>query len=428
MKNSTAGEIRGDVRGPAAGVPRDPKAEGGGWGTFPWLWCATAISALGDGVRLTAMPLLALSLTSEPVLISLVSAANWAPLLLSPIAGALADRYDRRALLIGIDLIRGLAVTLLAVCVIAHMVNLAVICLAAFLFGLGETTFTVTYLSFLPEVVAKYRIASANGRLQAAQVVFRDSIGQPLGSACFVVIAAVPFFIDGVSFFGGVLLLLAVTTAGRPRAAATAGPPETFRAILAGGFRYLRAERLQLLLAVMLGVLNLFAATVETLQALYIVKALGLPEKVFGLFLVAGALGGLAGALLSSRLRTRLGLFPAALVGLVMIGSSCLLLGLSEQPVLAAVAFAGIHFGISVYQTLTLSFRQSSVPGEIFGRVVGACRLIGTGTIPIGALLAGALAQLFGIGIPFLVSGIGILLLAVMTVRPLLREGDTVEI
>jgi MFS family permease len=424
LNNSTTGESRSDVSGLTVEVAGDPKAEGGGWGAFPWLWGATAISALGDGVRLTAMPLLALSLTSSPVLISMVSAANWAPLLLSPIAGALADRYDRRALLIGIDLIRGLAVTLLAVCVLSHTVNLAVICVAAFLFGLGETTFTVTYLSFLPEVVAKYRIASANGRLQAAQVVFRDSIGQPLGSACFVAVAALPFFIDGVSFFGGVLLLLAVTTVRRP----AVGPPESFRTILAGGFRYLRVEKLQLLLAVMLGVLNLFVVAVETLQVLYVVKALGLPEKVFGLFLTAGALGGLSGALLSSRLRTELGLFPTALGGLALIGASCLLLGFSEQPVLAAVAFAGIHFGISVYQTLTLSFRQSSVPGEIFGRVVGVCRLIGTGTTPIGALVAGVLAQLFGIRVPFLVSGIGILLLAVMTVRPLLREGDTVEI
>ncbi|MFH9421696.1 MFS transporter [Streptomyces sp. NPDC017529] len=395
-------------------------------GAFGRLWASTAVSALGDGVRLTALPLLAVSLTSDPLLISLVTVANWLPLLLAPLAGVWADLADRRTLLIGVDLVRAAAVLVLALTVAAGVVNLPVVCAVAAVLGLGETVHTVASQSFLPMVVDTSRLAAANGRLHVAQLVFRDSAGQPLGSLAFVAGAGLPFLIDGVSFLAGVVLLCTVPRfAGKQGPAAGTGPGAAprWRTMILDGARLLRADRLLVTLAVMLGTLNFFMAVTGTLEVLYVVRWLGLPEAVFGVFLAVGAIGGVAGGLLNARLADRFGTFPAALGGMVLMGLAMLLTGLVRHTVVAAAGFAVMALGAAVYQALTVSFRQATTPPDQLGRLNGVYRLIGTGTIPLGALAGGALAKLVEVNVPYVAAGAGVLLLAVLVTRPVVRMG-----
>lgn len=392
-----------------------------GWGHFRILWLATAVSSVGDGIRLTALPLLALSLTTDPLLLALIMVANWGPLLLSPLAGIWADVFDRRMLLIAVDAVRAVVVLVLAVTVLTGVVNLAIACAASALLGLGETVFVVAAQSFLPTVVTPARLAAANGRLHVAQLIFRDSVGQPLGGLVFVALAALPFLIDGVSFIVGMLLLATVSYATRASAAPARTDRPSWRAMIAEGIRHLRADRLLVTLAVMLGVLNFFMAGMGALEVIYVVHWLGLPESVFGLFLASGAFGGIVGGMLSARLSMRFGLFPSALTALVLTGVASLLLGLVRQPVIAVVSFAALGLGTAVYQALTVSFRQVTTPSEILGRVNGVYRLVGTGTAPVGALAAGALAKVTDVNLPFQVAGVGVVLLAAVTAGPLLR-------
>jgi MFS family permease len=408
------------VTGSATAVPR-----GRSRGDFSRLWLATAISAFGDGVRYTAIPLLALSFTTDPFRLALVTVAMAVPLLFSALAGVLADMVDRRRLLIGVDLARAAVVTALALLVLTGTANLTLVCVAAALLGLGEAVFAVGAQSFLPEVVPPARLTAANGRLHVAQLVFRDSIGQSAGGVVFVLFAALPFLLDGGSFALGVLLLLAVrrtaAPAPAPGPASVPGPRVSWRAMLAEGVRYLKADRLLTTLAVMLGMANFFVTGIAAVEVLYVVQELGLPKAVFGVFLAAAALGGIAGALLSARLAARWGVFRAALASLASAGVAVMLLGLAAWPATAVAGFAVFGFGTAVYQTLTVSFRQADVPAELLGRVNGVYRLIGTGTAPLGALAAGALAGAQGLRSPFLAAGAGILLLALVAARPVLR-------
>ncbi|MEU2791087.1 MFS transporter [Streptomyces sp. NPDC007100] len=395
-------------------------------GAFGRLWASTAVSALGDGVRLTALPLLAVSLTSDPLLISLVTVANWLPLLLAPLAGVWADLADRRALLIGVDLVRAAAVLALALTVAAGVVSLPVVCAVAAVLGLGETVHIVASQSFLPMVVDTSRLAAANGRLHVAQLVFRDSAGQPLGSLAFVAGAGLPFLIDGVSFLLGVVLLCTVPrSAGKrgPAAGTGSGAAPRWRTMILDGVRLLRADRLLVTLAVMLGTLNFFMAVTGTLEVLYVVRWLGLPEAAFGVFLAVGAIGGIAGGLLNARLADRFGTFPAALGGMVLMGLAMLLTGLVRHTAVAAAGFAVMALGAAVYQALTVSFRQATTPPDQLGRLNGVYRLIGTGTIPLGALAGGATAKLVEVNVPYVAAGAGVLLLAVLVTRPVLRMG-----
>ncbi|MFH8348639.1 MFS transporter [Streptomyces sp. NPDC018045] len=421
----TDGAVDGPTVAPKGPVPGGPRPAGRRFGPFGRLWASTAVSALGDGVRLTALPLLAVSLTSDPLLISLVTVANWLPLLLAPLAGVWADLADRRALLIGVDLMRAVAVLALALTVVTGAVSLPVVCAVAAVLGLGETVHIVASQSFLPMVVDTARLAAANGRLHVAQLIFRDSAGQPLGSLAFVAGAGLPFLIDGVSFLLGVVLLCTV-----PRFAGQAAPGGTgpgdgprWRTMIMDGVRLLRTDRLLVTLAVMLGTLNFFMAVTGTLEVLYVVRWLGLPEAAFGGFLAVGALGGIVGGLLNARLADRFGTFPAALGGMVLMGVAMLLTGLVRHPLVAAAGFAVMALGAAVYQALTVSFRQATTPPDQLGRLNGVYRLIGTGTIPLGALAGGAAAKLVEVNVPYVAAGAGVLLLAVLVTRPVVRMG-----
>ncbi|MFD7662136.1 MFS transporter [Streptomyces sp. NPDC059788] len=406
----------------------DGAAAGPGRGAFGRLWASTAVSALGDGVRLTALPLLALSLTTDPLLISLVTVANWLPLLLSPLAGVWADLADRRALLIGVDLLRAAAVLVLTLTVVTGVVSLPVVCAVAAVLGLGETVHIVASQSYLPMVVDTARLAAANGRLHVAQLIFRDSAGQPLGSLAFVAGAGLPFLIDGVSFLLGVALLVTLPRFPAPSAGpAEPGAAPRWRTMILDGVRLLRTDRLLATLAGMLGALNFCMAVTGTLEVLYVVRWLGLPEAAFGVFLAVGALGGIAGGLLNARLAARFGTFPAALGGMVLMGVAMLLTGLVRHAVVAATGFALMALGAAVYQALTVSFRQATTPPDQLGRLNGVYRLVGTGTIPLGALAGGALAKLVEVNVPYLAAGAGVLLLFALVARPVVRMGTALE-
>ncbi len=396
-----------------------------GWGPFTRLWLANAVSSFGDGVRYTALPLLAVTLTTDPFRLSLVTVAMALPLLFSPIAGVLADSVDRRRLLITVDASRAIVVVALALMVLTHTVNLGVVCVAAALLGLGEAVFMVASQSFLPEVAPAPRLTKANGRLHVAQLIFRDSAGMPAGGVLFVGFAALPFLLDGASFFIGVLLLATIGT--RTALPKRDGARPKWSQMVAEGARYLRDDHLLATLAVMLGVANFFVTAMGAVEVLYVVQWLALPASVFGVFLVAGALGGIAGGLSSARIAARAGTFPSALFCLGLAGIAGLVMGLVAQPIVAALCLAVFGFGTAVYQTLTVSFRQASAPPELLGRINGVYRLLGTGVSPLGALAAGALASVAGIQMPYVVAGAGILLLVIVAAGPVLRMASSRE-
>ncbi|MET7639870.1 MFS transporter [Streptomyces sp. NPDC005438] len=395
-----------------------------GWGDYRRLWSSSAVSALGDGMRLTALPLLAVTYTTNPQLLALVTVAGTLPLLASPLAGIAADRWDRKRLLVTVDLTRFVLVGLLSLAVLADSVGLPLICAVAFLLGVCEVFFVVTAQSFLPQVVHRRRMTAAYGRQHAAQLVCRDSVGQPLGGVLFGVGMALPFALDAAGFLLGVLLLLTV----RPVVAEGTGRPTAgWGAMMREGYRYLRGDRLLLALAGMLGTINFFVAGVSAILVLYALEGLGLRPEAYGFFLAAGALGGVLGGTLAARVRARFGLFPTALGGLALTGTSALLLGTTTVPALAGAAFLLMSFGAVIYQTLTVSFRQTTVPPEVLGRVNGVYRLFGTGTAPLGALLAGTVADRFGVRTPFLLAGVSLLTLAVCAWRPVNRMGSAQE-
>jgi MFS family permease len=181
----------------------------------PRIFAAAGTSLLGDGVRNAALPLLAVALSPTPAAVGIVTFAGTVPILLfTLLGGALADRHDRRALMWRTDLLRGVLVGAFAIWVLVTTPPLWTLIVTTFLLGSAGTIFDNASNSFIVDLFGPdpTRLATANSRLQAIQVVSYQFIGPPLGAALFTVSAGAPLAIDAVSFIAAAVLVLTIRT------------------------------------------------------------------------------------------------------------------------------------------------------------------------------------------------------------------------
>ena len=216
-------------------------------GRFAKLWSASAVSNLGDGVDAVALPLLAESLTRDPLLFAGVAVAQRLPwLLFSLQAGAIADRVDRRRLMAIVNAARAGLLAVFGVAVLLDAASIWLLYGVGFLLGVAETLFDNAAQSILPALVPRPALERANGRLMAAETVTNQFVGPPLGGALFSVAAAAPILLDAGTFAvsaGLIAWISGVYVTGRDTAAA-AGPRPRMRTEIAEGLRWLAGHRL----------------------------------------------------------------------------------------------------------------------------------------------------------------------------------------
>jgi MFS family permease len=374
------------------------------------LWTASTISNVGDGIDLAALPLFAAALTRDPVLVAgLATAARLPWLLFALTAGALVDRVDRRALMVGVNLVRGGLVAVIAVSAATGTASIWLLYVVSFLLGVSETLFDNAAQSLLPAIVEPPQLEAANGRQQAAEMVANSFAGPPLGSILFSLTVSAPFWADSASFVIAAALIATIAGSYRPTPPVD-GPRRSLRADVAEGIRWLHGHRLLRTLAILLGVANLAQNLWFATFVLFAQEDLGLSDRGYGFLLAAMALGGVVGGVLSGRVTTRLG--PArALVGcLVVDGVVTIAMGFCSQAWLVAALSVLSGVFIVTWNVITVSLRQRIIPGHLFGRVNSVYRFIGWGSIPIGAILGGVLADAFGLRSTFFVGGAVVLL------------------
>lgn len=168
---------------------------------FTRLFAANAVSNVGDGVAVAAGPLLLASLTSDPALIATALFAQQLPWLrFSLPAGVLVDRWDRRRIVVVVNLVRALVIGGLAVGVATGDAAVATVYAASFLLGTMETLADNAVSRMVPALVAPAHLARANARLMGANLVGNQLAAPPLGAALFVAAAALPFGFDAATF------------------------------------------------------------------------------------------------------------------------------------------------------------------------------------------------------------------------------------
>ncbi len=382
------------------------------------LWAATAISTLGDGMYLAALPLLAAQLTRDPLAVSAVTFASWLPwLLVALLSGALVDRWDRRRVLWTVDLGRCALVGALAAVVLAGWASIWLLATAGFLLGVGQTLFDSAVLAIIPALVSRDRgrLERANGRLGAVMTAGQQLVGPPAGGVGFKVAAWLPFGADAVSFVASAALVATLRgrfAAGQP----TAGSPANLRAEIAEGLRFLLAHRVLRTLAGMVGAFALVYMAGVAILVLFAQQELGLGSVGFGLLLAALAVGGLPGNLLAAAVGQRLRAGTLLIGGVLVEAVAWLAVGLAPTAWVAAAALAVVGLVGSIWDVAQLSLRQVLIPDRLLGRVISAFRLVGFGPAPVGALLGGVLGRTLGLRAPFV---FGAVVLAVMALLAL---------
>lgn len=377
-------------------------------------WTASTVSALGDGLTFVALPLLAARLTRDPAQIALVQTGQYAAwLAFGLVAGALADRWERRRIMAATDAVRAMLFGAFALAVATGSASLGLVIGLAFVSGVAGILNQNAASAFLPSLVGRQQLEVANTWLQAGLTVPSSLVGPALAGLLFAAAASLPFAIDAVSFaVSGVLVL----TLARPVAVERPAPPPLWSSLVEG-MRYLWGSQVLRTLCLLLAVVNGTAAAVVSVAVLYVQDVLGLGERGFGLLLGAFALGGLGGMALTSWARERLGTSGIVRAVLLVQAGTMLTIAAAGSVPVTAVCFVLTGATGGLWNVATISLRQRIVPDQLLGRVTSAYRLVGLGSMPVGSATGGLIARGFGLSAPFVLAGIVSLLGALAAVR-----------
>jgi MFS family permease len=389
------------------------------------LWSAGSVSYLGDGIYYTALPLLAASLSRDPLIVATVQVAGEAPWLLFALpAGALVDRWDRRRVLWIADAYRSLVVTALAVAIVAGWTSIAVLGATGFLLAIGGTLFNPAALSIVPAIVSREpdRLERANGRLAAAQTIGEHFLGPPVGGVLFSLAHSVPFLAEAVSFAVSSALIASIrgrfasTTHHAQGPARSAGKRPSLRGEIVEGLRWLAGHRLLRALAVMVAIASLAFSAWSSIMVLFAQDRLGLGAVGFGLLWTGVAAGSLFGGLLAGRLGRTFGESRLLLLSATSFGATTLGIGFTASPWVAGILLGVLGLALTVWNVVVISLRQAIVPDRLIGRVNSAFQQLSFGMLPLGSALGGTLGRTLGLRAPFLISDVTLLVIAALAV------------
>jgi MFS family permease len=360
---------------------------------FRLLFAGQGVSAVGTAVSYVALPLIAVSaLDASPFEVGLITAAGYAAWLVVGLPlGVVVDRRRRRPLLIAADLGRAALLATVSAAVLADALTIAHLVAVALLAGALSVLFDVAYPAYLPSIIPRDRLVDGNGTLFATESAAHVA-GPGLGGTLLQAVgAAVTVLVDVVSFLVSALTLWMIRRPEPEPVPAGTGPGRD----LADGLRYVfgRSFTRAILGAGVIG--NFVFGGYTAIVVVFLYETLGLREAAVGLLLGVGSAGAVAGALIASPLARRIG--DARLIWIapstyVLFGLLVALAAPGWRLALFAAGAFGLMAGIGVFSVCVLAALQSSVPSAMLGRATASIRLFTRGTLPIGALAAGALA------------------------------------
>jgi MFS family permease len=380
------------------------------------LWTGQTLSELGSQVSLVAFPLLVLALTASPAKAGVVGFARTLPIAVFALpAGALADRVNRKHLMICCDGARALALATIAIALARGALPYAVIVAVAFIDGSGFVVSYVAERGALAQLVAQDQLGEAVARNESRTFAAMLA-GPPLGGLLFSIARVVPFLVDAISYAASTTCMLLIRTDFQePRVPAQRGG-------LGDGLRWLWRERFFRACALLFAGGNpIFAGAY--LLIVVLAKRHGASSALVGVMLGIAAAGGLLGALLAPRLARRLA------PGLVIIAETCLtalvlpLLLLTHNAILLGLIVAAAEFSTPVTNSIVVSYRVALAPDRLQGRIQAASTLVSFSAASLGPLAIGFLLQHTDATTTILVvCGWAALLAAAALLAPALRQ------
>ena len=398
---------------------------------------ASGLTNLGDGVATVAWAWVASLLTRDPLLIASVAIAlrlPWAIFALP--AGVVADRADRRQLILRMDVVRAVAFAGAAISLwlasplgeapasgVSSPFAFAALAVAGMVVGGAEVFRDNAAQTMLPAMVPHERLEAANGRLWSVELAANALLGPALGAFLVALAVALPFAGNALAYATAALLVAGIAGSFRPQP----DGERNWRRELMEGLAYLWRAPLLRTLAWITGFWNMFHQMVFIALVLHVQENLGLGARAYGLILAAGAVGGIAGGLLGERIVRRLG--PGRTAQWTLFSSAPAFVAVALAPGamwLALVLMVFEFFGL-VWNTVSVAYRQRTIPDRLLGRVNSVYRLLAWGMMPVGLALSGLIvAGLEGtvtrgtaLTVPFHVAAAGVLAVTLLGWRRL---------
>lgn len=362
---------------------------------FLLLWSGQIVSVLGTNISGLALPLLALALTHSPAQAGLLTATRQLPYLLFSLpAGALIDRWNRKAVMIRCDIVRWLALGSVPLAFFLHHLTLAQLYLVAFIEGTGYVLFSLAQIAALPQVVDEEHLPRAYAldttSEYAGSLLGPGFGGLIIGLAPLVALgASFAYLADSISYLVSVLTLSLIRISFQ-----TERKAEQRRSLLhemAEGLRFLWGQQRLRIMVLLTTAVNFLLSPVTLIVIVLAQGTLRLDVPTLGLVISAGGIGGVIGGVIAPWIRTRLR-FGQIIIGSVFLwAAASLLLALAPSAALLIVGIGIQSFLWPLYGVTLVSYRLSLTPDELQGRVNSAFRFLSYCSEPLGAAIGGLL-------------------------------------
>lgn len=372
---------------------------------FRWLLASSWVGQIGDGIALAAGPLLVASQTRNAFLVALAAALQRVPTLLFGLfAGAIADRHDRKALVVLANAVRVLVLALLIASLMTGQVTIVIVLVAVFALGCAEIFADTSFSTLLPMVVDKADLGVGNSRLMAGFLTGNQLIGPPVGAFLFAAGMSWPFVTQLVALALGAVLITKIAT---PTLARPEREPTHIRRDIAEGVRWLMGNPPIRTLALVILAFNVTWGAAWSVLVLYALDHLHLGEIGFGLLTTAAAVGGMVSTAAYGRLERRLDLATLMRVCLTLEVLTHFALALTTSGAVAIVIMLIFGAYAFVWGTLSSAVRQRAVPTQFQGRVTSVYVVALFGGLVAGQLIGGLIAGAWGVTAPFWFAGVG---------------------
>jgi MFS family permease len=394
---------------------------------FNRLFSASVISNLSDGLLAVAAPLLAISLTKDPVLISLLSAFVMLPWLLFAIPiGLIVDRSDKRLLVTFTNSIRFVVAGLVALAISTDTITIYWLLLAAFIIGTCEVAADTAAQSLIPVLLDKKNFEKANSRLNIAETVIQNFIGAPLSGFLYASAIVLPFILNSLGFLIAAIFVLMIPAHLISHGSSEAkidDDKKSFIGDIKFGLKYLWSDKPLRRLVATTSSLGFFYSLSTSTLILFITETLEVPAKYFGVLMAGAGSGAVLGGILTPAMSKKFGRGGVLAVAIFISSITVLFQGISPNVwVFGAIGFIS-SFTITNWNILLMSCYQVLIPSELYGRIHGARRTFVWGVMPLGAFLGGVIAHT-GLRLPLIVGGIATTLISLSAFRFVYRLGN----
>jgi len=385
---------------------------------FRWLLASSWTSNVGDGVALAAAPLLIASMTSSPLLVAAGAILQFLPWLLFGLhAGAIADRFDRRRLVMFANAARAVVLAGLCVFLVTGVANIWIVLAVAFLYGTAEVFVDTAGSTLLPMLVRPTDLGIGNARLQAGYLVANQFAGPPLGAFLFAAGTAWPFLLEVVCVSLAVVLISRMArTPVPPRESAE--PPRVHTDI-AEGLRWLWRNPPVRMLVLIILLFNVTWAAPWGVLVLYATEHLHMGAVGYGALTTASAVGGLLATVSFGWLERHVSFATLMRVVLSLEVLMHLSFALTTTGWVALVIMFFFGAYAFVWGTISTTVRQRLVPAALQGRVASVNMVGVFGGMVIGQALGGVIAEIWGLTGPWWFAFAGAALTLVFVWKPI---------